>query len=311
LFKSKLMLMFVILLALLTIGVMGCEPEEEVDPEPEPDEEEPEEPEVEVGFREITGIDPGAGIMSSTEEAVEVYDLELPLTEGSDAAMTAELSTAIGEDEWIVVTGWAPHWKLAEWDLKFLEDPELVYGGEEYIATIARQGLADDLPEVYAFLEEFYWGDEEIGVVMEMNMEDDDFLANAETWMEDNSDLVEGWLPDDFGEEANGQEVEIQLVEWECALATSYVVKAILQDAGYEVDLTSVDAGVMWSAAAAGDIDFFVCAWLPGTHEAYYEDYGDDIDEIRANYEGAQIGLVVPEYVDIDCITEINDHILD
>jgi len=310
LFKRRLTLFAALLMAVLALGmVIGCETDEE-DPEPDPDPNDVEE-EVEKGFESIVGIDPGAGIMAATEDALEVYDLQPGLIEGSDAAMTAELSTAINQEEWIVVTGWTPHWKFAEWDLKFLEDPEEVYGEEEYIATIAREGLSEDMPEVYEFLENFHWGDEEIGAVMEMNTEDDDYLGNAQTWIEENEDIVNEWLPEDFGAEADGQEVDITMVEWECALATSHVIQAILLDAGYEATLTSVDAGVMWSGIAAGDNDFFACAWLPGTHGDYEEEYGDEVDEIRANYEGARIGLVVPEYVDIDSIEEINEHHLD
>jgi len=299
--KGKMLLVLVIVLvSVLTLGIVGCEVEEEPDVDPV---------DVEGEFNQIIGIDPGAGIMSSTEEAIDVYDLELDVLEGSDAAMTAELSTAIEQEEWIVVTGWTPHWKFAEWDLKFLDDPESVFGEEETIEIMGRPGLADDMPEVREFLENFYWGDEEIGEVMEMNAEVDDFLGNAQTWIEQNEDLVDEWTPEGFGEGIDGDEVYISLVEWDCATASTYVAKAVLENAGYEVDVTAVDAAVMWSSTVAGDADFFVCAWLPGTHEAYFDDYGDELDQIGTHYEGARIGLVVPEYVDIDCITEINDHI--
>ena len=141
----------------------------------------------------ITGIDPGAGIMDAAEQAVDNYNLDAGLIEGSDAAMTAELSTAYANEEDIIVTGWAPHWKFAEWELKFLEDPDEVFGGEEYIANIARPGLEEDMPEVYDFLENFYWGDTEIGEVMDMNAEDPDFEGNARQWVQDNQDIVQGW----------------------------------------------------------------------------------------------------------------------
>ncbi len=143
----------------------------------------------------IIGIDPGAGIMSATENAIETYELDVELVEGSDAAMTAELMNAIDAEEPIVVTGWAPHWKFAEWELKFLDDPEQVYGEEERIAVIGREGLEEDMPEVYAFLENFFLTDESIGEVMAMNVEDPDFMGNAQQWIADNPDVVEQWMP--------------------------------------------------------------------------------------------------------------------
>jgi glycine betaine/proline transport system substrate-binding protein len=88
---------------------------------------------------EIIGIDPGAGIMSKTEKAVEEYGLDLKLMEGTGAMMTAILADRIKNNEWAVVTGWTPHWKFARWDLKYLEDPKNVYGGEEKIHTFVRR----------------------------------------------------------------------------------------------------------------------------------------------------------------------------
>src|SRR5690625_2448690 len=80
---------------------------------------------------EIIGIDPGAGLQGLTEDVVEEYDLSLRLRDGSDATMTAALSNAVLNDEPIVVTAWTPHWKFARWDLKYLDDPQNIYGGAE------------------------------------------------------------------------------------------------------------------------------------------------------------------------------------
>jgi glycine betaine/proline transport system substrate-binding protein len=144
----------------------------------------------------ITGIDPGAGIMGLTEEVIETYELEeMDLQSGSGATMTAALASAINNEEDIVVTGWTPHWKFARWDLKYLEDPENVYGGAEQIHTIARQGLEEDMPEAYANLDAFEWTPEQMGEVMLMNQEDDaDPYENAKQWVEDNQDIVDEWL---------------------------------------------------------------------------------------------------------------------
>ncbi|MGM0694012.1 MAG: glycine betaine ABC transporter substrate-binding protein [Pseudomonadota bacterium] len=146
---------------------------------------------------EIIGIDPGAGIMGLTEEVVDTYDLDLALRSGSGATMTAALESAIENEEEVAVTGWTPHWKFARWDLKYLEDPENVYGGAEQIHTIVRQGLEDDMPEAHAILDAFEWTPEQMGEVMLMNQEDDaDPYENAKQWVEENQDLVQEWLPE-------------------------------------------------------------------------------------------------------------------
>ena len=114
----------------------------------------------------IIGIDPGAGIMTRTEQAIEEYDLDYSLVASSSAGMAAELRSAINKEEWIVVTGWAPHWKFGRYDLKFLDDPKGVYGEAEDIVTLARQGLKDDDPVAYGILTRFEWTTEDIASVM-------------------------------------------------------------------------------------------------------------------------------------------------
>ncbi|NVF15771.1 glycine betaine ABC transporter substrate-binding protein [Vreelandella maris] len=144
---------------------------------------------------EIIGIDPGAGLMSLSEEVVDTYDLDLELRSGSGATMTAALSSAINNEENVVVTGWTPHWMFARFDLKYLEDPENVYGGAEQIHTAVREGLEEDMPEAYAILDAFEWTPEQMGEVMLMNQEDgSDPYENAKQWVEDNQDVVEQWL---------------------------------------------------------------------------------------------------------------------
>jgi glycine betaine/proline transport system substrate-binding protein len=144
---------------------------------------------------EIIGIDPGAGLMSLTEEVLETYELDLELRSGSDATMVAALDSAIDNEEPIVVTSWTPHWMFAEWDLKYLDDPENVYGGAEQIHTIVHDSLADEMPEAHAILDAFEWTPEQMGEVMLMNQEDDaDPYESAKQWVEDNRDIVDEWL---------------------------------------------------------------------------------------------------------------------
>lgn len=143
----------------------------------------------------IAGIDPGSGINYLTEEAIDEYGLDTELVEGTYQTMIADLKDASDREEWIIVTGWSPHWKFAEWDLKFLEDPKGVFGEEEYIATFVRLGLAEDMPEVYNFLKNFQWGIEDIGAVMNMNAKGMDPTDSAREWVDENQDKVQSWIP--------------------------------------------------------------------------------------------------------------------
>jgi glycine betaine/proline transport system substrate-binding protein len=143
----------------------------------------------------IIGIDPGAGIMSTTEQAIDEYNLtNFKLVEGSGATMTAALADAYRNKDWIAVTGWTPHWKFGRWDLKYLEDPKGIYGEEEWISTIVREGLEDDMPEVYKLLDNFYWTPNDMAEVMIMNQEGGDPYDNAVKWINENPELVNSWI---------------------------------------------------------------------------------------------------------------------
>ena len=147
---------------------------------------------------QIVGIDPGAGLMAATENALDVYDLDsMELLEGSDATMVAALESAYANEEWVVVTGWTPHVKEARFDLKYLEDPELVFGEEEYVAAVVRQNLQNDMPEVYQFLDNFHWEVEQFAELMEWNANDEHGgpYENAQVWVDENRDIVENWIP--------------------------------------------------------------------------------------------------------------------
>ncbi len=142
----------------------------------------------------ITGIEPGAGIMSRTEEAIDAYGLDYEIVASSSAGMAAELSSAIANEEWVVVTGWTPHWKFARWDLKYLDDPKGIYGGEEYIATLARQGLATDKPEVYEILTRFNWTADDMQSVMVSIEEGASDEEAAKAWVDAHPDQVNAWI---------------------------------------------------------------------------------------------------------------------
>ena len=262
---------------------------------------------------EIVGIESGAGIMAATNTAIEEYGLEMELLTSSGPAMVSALGDAIENEEWIVVTGWSPHYKFANYDLKYLEDSKGVYGDVENLHTIARSGLRSDDPKLTTFLEDFYMTSNELGGLMgDIASSDDDTLEVARTWASNNEDVWSEWFPD-VGLDGEDEEIKIGYVNWAEGVAMTHLVQALLIDeANYSVELTMADAGPIFSDVSDSDddsMDFFLDAWLPVTHESYEERYGDDYEDLGFNFEGARIGLVVPTYVDIDSIAELNDYV--
>ena len=101
--------------------------------------------------------------------------------------------------------------------------------------------------------------------------------------------------------------VKIGYVLWDGEIASTNVVQQVLEQAGYEdVEIIAVDAGPLFQGLVSGQFDFTTSAWLPHTHQNYWENYGDRIDSVQTNLEDCKIGLVVPAYVTIDSIEKLN-----
>ncbi|WP_458525854.1 glycine betaine ABC transporter substrate-binding protein [Onishia taeanensis] len=152
----------------------------------------------------IHGIDPGAGIMALTEQAMQAYGIEdWQLVAGSDAAMSQTLQTAVERQEPIVVTAWAPHPVFSDRALRYLDDPQGIYSSDEQIHTVTRQGLAEEKPAVTAILDRFQWTLADMQDLMAANQENGDYEANARAWVDAHPELVATWLGESAGETAD------------------------------------------------------------------------------------------------------------
>ena len=91
--------------------------------------------------------------MKTTDKAIAAYGLDgYTLMTSSSSTMLASLKKAMDKGEWIVITGWTPHWMFDQFDLKFLDDPKKVYGDLEEIHAIAWKGFSEKDP----FAAEFF-----------------------------------------------------------------------------------------------------------------------------------------------------------
>ncbi len=254
---------------------------------------------------EIIGIDPGSGHMQATEEVMVEYGLDdWKLTSGNGAAMTAALKRAYDKEEPIIVTGWNPHWKFLTYDLKFLDDPKSLYGDAEQIHTYGRVGLKDDLPEAYTILERFHWEPEDMGEIM-IEIEDGvDPVEAAQNWVDDNQEKVAEWT--DGVDTVDGDEITLVYAPWDSEIASHNMIKIVLEDMGYNVTLTSVEPGPLFSALADGGADASVAPWLPNTHKIYVDQYEGQLEDLGVNMTGVRQGLVVPAYMeDVNSIEDL------
>ncbi len=144
----------------------------------------------------IMGIEWDAGIMGTTSKAIDAYGLDYVLLPSSDPSMTATIDSAFIDNQWVVVTGWKPHWMWGRWKLKFLDDPKKVYGVEENICTVVNKSIPTRMPGVTRFLRNFYLSDEQITRLMaDIEENPHDPGQGVRVWVSKHETVVDRWLP--------------------------------------------------------------------------------------------------------------------
>ncbi|MES1924667.1 glycine betaine ABC transporter substrate-binding protein [Salinisphaera sp. T31B1] len=145
----------------------------------------------------VQGIDPGAGLMQASEKAMDAYGLDddYRLVSASGAAMTAALARAEDNQDWIVVTGWTPHWMFGRWNLRFLKDPKGSLGGAEHIDAVVRQGFEADYPKVAEFLTNMHLPLDELQAAM-YDAQQTSYDEAIKKFIESHPDEIKEW----FGE---------------------------------------------------------------------------------------------------------------
>ena len=102
--------------------------------------------------------------------------------------------------------------------------------------------------------------------------------------------------------------INLIYVNWAEGIAMTNVAKILLEEQGYDVNMMNADVAPIFASLARGNADAFMDVWLPITHHEYMKQYSESIELLSNNFDEARIGLVVPSYVTINSITELNDH---
>ena len=146
----------------------------------------------------IVGIESGAGVVARTREAVDAYGLSglYYLVEADEERMVRRVGEAVRREEWIVATGWRPHWVFELYNLRFLEDPRGVYGGEESVHTMVREGFEGYAPDAQEALDRIAYAPEDLERLMRWIHEDeeDDPYRQALRWLDSHPETVDAWV---------------------------------------------------------------------------------------------------------------------
>jgi glycine betaine/proline transport system substrate-binding protein len=89
-------------------------------------------------------------------------------------------------------------------------------------------------------------------------------------------------------------------------VAVTGLWSVLLEEKGYSVKTTSVDLAAGFSGIARGDLDGYLNAWLPTTHQAYIDKYKEDLVILDKPYfDNDELVLAVPEFVEENTISEV------
>ncbi|WP_078412279.1 glycine betaine ABC transporter substrate-binding protein [Priestia abyssalis] len=145
----------------------------------------------------IIGIEPGAGLMRLSREAIPGYGLnDWTLVESSTPAMLAELDKAVSNKESIVVTLWRPHWAFEKYNLRYLEDPKKLMNpnGAEELQAISRKEFSTDYPEVAKWLGKFKISSDQLAKLeSEINNAKNE-AEGVKKWISENSSVTKVWV---------------------------------------------------------------------------------------------------------------------
>lgn len=254
----------------------------------------------------ITGIEPGAGMSGVIDDMIANEDNLQGWTHqtSSTGAMLTELDQAIQNEEPIIVSAWSPHYMFAKYDIKYLDDPNELFGGEEDVYKLTRLGFEEDFPIAADIVKNFYLELDAIEQGLLQSQEQEISVPEVvETWVVENEETVKAFT--EGVAEGNGGTIEFVVTSWDSELFPAYVLKHALESHGFTVNVTTVDPAIMFESIASGSADITTAAWLPLTHGAFVERYEGEFVKLGTAYEKAKTGLAVPTYVEIDSISDL------
>lgn len=107
------------------------------------------------------------------------------------------------------------------------------------------------------------------------------------------------------GKKSDAKSVSVAVVAgWDDAIAVTYLWKEILEQRGYTVNLQELDIASTFTGVANGQIDLYLDAWLPVTHEAYWKRYQDKLEVLSSWSTGDNV-LAVPNYAPVNSLAEL------
>ena len=112
---------------------------------------------------------------------------------------------------------------------------------------------------------------------------------------------------DTGGQVLAGEEITIAMFAgWDEGIAATYLWKAAFESQGATVNVELADVEPVYDGVASGTWDIGFDAWLPITHEPYWEQHPELVD-LGVWYDQALLTIAVNEDAPIQSLTELAD----
>lgn len=152
---------------------------------------------------EIYGFGAGSAASEILHNAIDndTWGLgDWQVVDTSEVGMLSAARDAISREEPIVWVGWTPHWMNLELPMRYLEDPEDLFGennGESDVLTLLRSDYAEATPNVVTFFEQFtFSAEEQSWMIQAFGQEEQDLTDVSEQWINDHPERIEAMLAD-------------------------------------------------------------------------------------------------------------------
>ena len=146
----------------------------------------------------IYGIESGNDGNVLVQDAIDANQYELgdfKLVESSTAGMMSQAGNAMKQKQWVVFLGWKPHWMNIIYDIKYLDDPELMWGGASTVNTVVRPDFVTKHPNVSRFLQQMLIPAQvQSQWINDYGYKKEPLEKVASDWIKANPELVGQWL---------------------------------------------------------------------------------------------------------------------
>jgi len=91
---------------------------------------------------------------------------------------------------------------------------------------------------------------------------------------------------------------------WVSSMCLTYLTKAVLEEKGYTVEVKNKKIENILADMDQGRIDLFMDVWYEG-HSVYLYEF-PNLEDLGTVYDNCEIGLAVPEYFNIDSVSQLS-----